>query len=261
MATNRFCYAVPGDTPNGKWLLIPDTPNDRISAIEKGARHFSIYSFSANPDVEKDVTRYGDLTIDFDCNTSPFEAVQAAQDFIQVLNATFDVHLDDIKCWLSGGKGAHLAIPAELYGGEEGDPQLPRIHRYMVEKLTNNFSGDFGRKFNLIDAQLYSMGKGHILRVANQRRSNGHYKVPLSGSAFMNISQLDEIKVMTSTPNFDDNFIPPARNEAFHRFYLDCLKAVKEPQLAPIKAAELLDEKCTFFKYCKENAESLSYTG
>jgi len=261
MATNRFCYAVPGDMPNGKWQLIPDTPEARISAIDNGARHFSIYSFSADPDVEKEVTRYGDLVIDFDSHVNPLEAVDAAQDFVNILYMHFGVYPNELKYWLSGGKGCHLAIPAELFGGEDGDPQLPLIHRRMLENLTEKFSGEFGKKFNLIDAQLYSMGKGHILRVANQRRSNGHYKVPLSGSSFMNISQQDEIEVMTSTPIFDEKFISPVRNEAFHKFYLDCLKAVKEPQVAPVKAAEVLDEKCAFFKYCKENAESLSYTG
>ena len=145
MSTNRFCYAVPGDTPNGKWQLIPDTPESRISAIENGARHFSIYSFSADPDVEKEVTRYGDLVIDFDSHTNPLDAVDAAQDFVHLLYTNFGVYPNELKYWLTGGKGAHLAIPAELFGGEDGDPELPRIHRRMLEKLTNNFSTEYGK--------------------------------------------------------------------------------------------------------------------
>jgi len=259
MAANCFCYAVPGDTPNGKWLLIPDTPNDRISAIEKGTRHFSIYSFSADPEVEKDVIRYGDLIIDFD-SPIPSEAVQAAQDFVGVLNAFFGVHIEELRYWLTGGKGAHLAIPAELFGGEDGDPELPRIHRRMLEKLTNNFSAEYGKKFNLIDTQLYAMGKGHILRVANQRRANGHYKVQVSGSVFMNITQQDELDMITSSPTEEEIVVHPARNELFHEFYLECVKAIKEARLNPIKAAETLDEKCKFFKHCYEDAETLNYT-
>ena len=259
MATNRFCYAVPGDTPNGKWMLIPDTPDNRISAIEKGARHFSIYSFSADPDVEKDVIRYGDLIIDFD-SPIPLEAIQAAQDFVRVLNAFFGVHIEELRYWLTGGKGAHLAIPAELFGGEDGDAELPRIHRRMLEKLTNDFSGDFGKKFNLIDVQLYAMGKGHILRVANQRRANGRYKVQVSGSTFMNITQQDELDMLTSSPAEEEMVVHPVRNELFHEFYLNCVKTFKEAQLNPIKAAEALDEKCKFFKHCYEDAETLNYT-
>lgn len=79
MITSRFCYAVSGDKPNGIWKLIPDTPESRQLAIEKGCRHFSIYSFSDDPSKNNNTTRYGDLIMDFDSKIDPIQAIKDAQ--------------------------------------------------------------------------------------------------------------------------------------------------------------------------------------
>jgi len=259
MANNKLCYAVNGDPPQGTWKAIPDTAEARAEAIKNGAQHFSIYSFSADPGVEKNVVRYGDLVLDFDSHEGSFVAVEAAQNFTIRLMSLFIVGQEQIKYYLSGGKGCHLVIPAVLFGGEEGDPDLPRIHRRMVEKITNNFSS-LGPRFDLIDSQLYSMGKGHILRVENQRRSNGRYKVALTDMEFFGITIQEEIDEYIKTPRFQNPYFPKLeRNQSFHEFYLECLSEIKQPVKEIVNAAEDLDLGCDFFRHCKENAVKLSY--
>ena len=259
MANNKLCYAVNGDPPQGTWKAIPDTAEARAEAIKNGAQHFSIYSFSADPGVEKNVVRYGDLVLDFDSHEGSFVAVEAAQNFTIRLMSLFVVGQEQIKYYLSGGKGCHLVIPAVLFGGEEGDPDLPRIHRRMVEKITNNFSS-LGPRFDLIDSQLYSMGKGHILRVEDQRRANGRYKVALTDMEFFGITIQEEIDEYIKTPRFQNPYFPKLeRNQSFHEFYLECLSEIKQPVKEIVNAAEDLDLGCDFFRHCKENAAQLSY--
>lgn len=260
MSRERVLYAVAGDTPSGKWKLIADIPEERIKAIQNGARHFSIYSFSDNPDTNCNIIRYGDLVVDFDCKESALEAVKSAQCFVLLLNSKFGVHPDELKYWLSGGKGCHIAIPDILYGGEDGDTLLPHIHRNMLQQLTENFT-NLGKRFDLIDDQLYSMGKGHIIRIENQRRANGHYKVPLNSSEFMNLYEQAQIDMLTSRPaNLQYSQSKTSRNKFFHEFYLQCLQNVKSIYAKSTKATECVDQRCAFMKYCKDNAYKLSYT-
>jgi len=260
MTNHRFCYAVNGDIPRGAWKLIPDTPEARAEAETNGARHFSIYSFSADPGVEKDVIRYGDLIVDFDSHEGAYAAVVAAQDFVTVLSHYYGVPYESIDYYLTGGKGCHLVIPAILFGGEEGDPELPHIHRRMLERITNNFT-NFGKRFDLIDTQLYSMGKGHILRVANHRRENAHYKVPVSFYEFIGITEQAQIDELTKAPRYTYWLKPTSvRIDGFHKLFLECVASVKDNKLKPAKAAETVDVCCEFLSYCKEKAENLSYT-
>lgn len=252
----KFIFTAYGDPPH-KWELISDTPEDRFSAIQNGAKHFTAYSFSQDPKQNDHVIRYGDITMDFDSKDDPLLAVKTAQDFVGILHARFGVNPDDLRFWLSGNKGCHLSIPASLFGGEEGDPELPIIHREMLFRLTDGFSNQYLNHFDLIDQNLYKMGQGQLVRIENIRRANGHYKVPVTAAVFMNISEKEQMDVLTSEPWSIDDYETPKRNDDFHEFYLECLRHVKTLKVRPIEAAPEASQQCRFLQYCKENAAGL----
>ena len=114
-----------------------------------------------------------------------------------------------------------MAIPAQLFGGEEGDPELPRIHREMLFRLTDGFSNQYMNHFDLIDQNLYKMGQGQLVRIENIRRANDRYKVPVTSAEFMNLSEMAELDLLTSDPRHFDVPDIPSSNELFHEFFLD----------------------------------------
>ena len=58
-------FCAYGDPPH-KWELINDTPEDRLKAIQNGAKNFTAYAFSEAPHQNSNTMRFGDLTVDFD---------------------------------------------------------------------------------------------------------------------------------------------------------------------------------------------------
>jgi hypothetical protein len=86
----------------------------------------------------------------------------------------FDLDPYAISYYVSGLKGFHAVIPAELFNAHGGDPQLPKIYKEMVAGWKNQF------KLKTLDLSLYCMGKGKMFRIPNVKRSNGRYKVPLT---------------------------------------------------------------------------------
>ena len=161
---------------NRKWKIIPDTPAARKIAIKQGAMFFTWNSFSKPPkDGEPEPIRFGDFPLDFDNEKDPGHALQDLKTLCLVhLPEIYDVDPYAIKFYLSGGKGFHAVLPASLFGAQDGDPYLPLIYK----KIATLWKSEFNLK--TLDLSLYNMGKGKMFRIANVRRSNGRYKVPLT---------------------------------------------------------------------------------
>ena len=136
MDTNRFVYAGTPDRGYGPWTFIEDTPESRLQALAEGYTAFTTTSFAYEPENGKpEPVRYGDLWLDIDCKEAPFLAVIAARTFITDLARSYD-GFDPamLDYFMSGSKGVHIRIPAEIFGGENGHPFLPRLHRKMLER-------------------------------------------------------------------------------------------------------------------------------
>ena len=256
----KIIFCSHSDPPRGSWESLSDTPEDRLKAIQNGAKHFTAYAFSEDPRQNPNTMRFGDLTMDFDSKDDPLLAIKTAQDFVGILHARFGVYPESFRFWLSGNKGCHMVIPASLFGGEEGDPELPIIHREMLFRLTDGFTDQYLNHFDLIDQNLYKMGQGQLLRIENIRRANGRFKVPVSAAEFMNLSEIAELDLLTSDPRYIDVPAIPDRNALFHDFFLECVRIVKTPKVRPIEAAPEASQQCRFLQYCKENAAELKRT-
>ena len=132
----QYIFWGHSDPPHCEWHIIPNTPEDRATAIQAGATAFSTVNFSVPPEKGKpEPTRFGDLILDFDSKDDPKTAIMELIYFVEWLSSEYTVNTRFLQYWISGGKGCHLLIPARMFGGEKGDPLLPRIHEKMVYEL------------------------------------------------------------------------------------------------------------------------------
>jgi len=160
----------------GVWQLCPDTQTAREQAIRQGAMFFTWNSFSEPVKSNgKEPVRYGDMPLDFDHKEDPGKALQEVSDLCLIhLPELYGVDPYEIEFYCSGSKGFHAVIPAILFGAENGDPYLPHIYKRIVQRWADQF------ELKTIDLSMYAMGKGKMFRIANIKRSNGRYKVPLT---------------------------------------------------------------------------------
>ena len=136
--------------------------------------------------------RYGDLPLDFD-STDPNEALKDVKALRSHLVALYDVDPYAIQYFLSGGKGFHAIIPAELLGAQDGDQHLPLIYKKIVARWKDQF------KLKTLDLSLYCMARGKMFRIPNVKRSNQRYKVPLTMEEIQDLP-IGELEALSEQP-------------------------------------------------------------
>ena len=52
----KIIFCSHSDPPRGSWESLSDTPEDRLKAIQNGAKHFTAYAFSEDPRQEHAVS-------------------------------------------------------------------------------------------------------------------------------------------------------------------------------------------------------------
>lgn len=173
-----------------------------IEAIRKeSAYHSSIYYLNKLPEssAKGEIKYKGDLWFDIDHKPNPSEPnlhlIKAIEDTQNLIKYLRDNDVDTASCevFASGSKGFHIKIPAQLFGATAYYKTLPKIHKYMAQVIEEE------AELNGVDLQLYSMGKGKLLRVENKLRSNGKYKVPITLEELTNLTPENYIR-LTSNP-------------------------------------------------------------
>jgi hypothetical protein len=143
-----------------------------------------------------------------------------------------------------------------MYGGENGSPYLPLVHDNMVKNLDLIF------KLPFIDHQLYSMKKGHFIRIENIRRPDGKYKVPLTFEEFMDLKEHD-MEPLVSAPRHNLEF---QRHEhkvsdflyklyMFNSFFYGRKFDLNDREMAGFKQSLM---KCFFIRDCILNYDKKS---
>lgn len=257
MDTPKFIYAGNPDTKM-KWLFIPDTLEARDKAIADGCNAFTTMSFDYEPEQGKpEPTRYGSLWLDVDCKGSPEKAVTAARSCVVILRDRYSIDVRALRYFLSGSKGAHIEIPAAIFGGTEGHPYLPIIHRNMLELLFK-LPGLFLDR-SLLDTSLYSMSKGHLLRAPYIRRPDGNYKVQLSHDEFMH-GEMNDILMLVKLPRTAAPIPFVAPEESSMTDLYDAAKSMVVASLKNRDSKKMFDAimQCDFIQHCLDNQETLS---
>jgi hypothetical protein len=176
----------------GGWRCVPDTARERIAAVKNDAMFFTWASLSQPYDDNgNEPQRWGDFPLDFDDGDNPEAALDDLKALCLIhLPETYDIDPYAIRFYASGSKGFHAILPAPLFGAEDGHPLLPLIYKQMARQWVRDFD------LKTLDLSLYSMKRGKMFRVANVKRSNGRYKVPVTLEELQGLS-IDELLKFT----------------------------------------------------------------
>jgi hypothetical protein len=192
----RGRYWKPEKT-NTRWKWIEDTPEDKAKALKAGAMYLTWCHLSEPyKNNGSEPLRFGNFPLDFDNKSAPQKALEEMRLLCLIrLPELYDADPYDFLFYCSGSKGFHCIIPARLFGTENGDPHLPLIYK----KIASRWIEQFGLK--TLDMQLYKMKRGQPFRIANVRRSNGRYKVPLTLDEVQNLT-FEQIWELSKEPRY-----------------------------------------------------------
>jgi hypothetical protein len=158
------------------WWVIHDT----LAAIEKARRDGAMFVTTpalAFPYIDggPEPNRRDALVVDSDSKGNPQLSLDEIRKLCcSFLPETYGIDAWDIKFYCSGGKGFHAEIPAHFFGLQDGHPELPLIYKKLVQAWVDKLG------LTTIDLSMYCMRRGKMFRLANVKRSNGRYKVPLT---------------------------------------------------------------------------------
>lgn len=133
----------------------------------------------------------GPLYFDWDSQDIS-KSIKDFQRTLVKLKDDYDVNLDCIRLYATGGRGFHVEIPIECFvpkPPKDGITQLPYIYREMAIQLATDS----------LDLKVYSGRRGRMWRVCNVQRENGHYKVQISTSEAFAMT-VDDYAEITSAP-------------------------------------------------------------
>jgi putative DNA primase/helicase len=177
------------------WWVIHDTPAGFTKARRDGAMFVTTPALShPYKDGGREPNRRDDLVLDLDSKDNPQLALNDLRRLCCFfLPETYGISAWDIKFYCSGSKGFHAEIPAHFFGLEAGHPELPLIYKKLVQGWIEKL------KLTTIDTSMYCMRRGKMFRLANVKRSNGRYKVPLTRDDVGYVS-LENLWSLTDSP-------------------------------------------------------------
>jgi putative DNA primase/helicase len=123
---------------------------------------YPTFSFIPGSQGFEEPIRYGDFVIDIDTKEL------ACGDAVKILGwfeKVYGIEHDQWMVYLSGSKGCHLALPAEILGTDAGHRYLPIAYK----RLAKDIEGELQVK---LDTSLYSMGTGKPFRQVNVPKGN-----------------------------------------------------------------------------------------
>jgi hypothetical protein len=157
--------------------------------IIQTARHLSIFAVSAFPAPgDDDAFRWEEQThkpvfgFRFDIDHRDIqESIRDRQKLLDTL-VGMGVDLTYVEIFASGSKGFHVLVPALYYSSGKANKYLPQIYRWMAARIKEKHG------IQGLDLNLYHGKRGSLLRLPNQVRSDGKYKVPITVSEARSIT-------------------------------------------------------------------------
>lgn len=184
-----------------KWQAIPNTESARNIAIKQGAMFFTWaamsepYSGNGQPEPH----RRGDSPFDFDDAEKPERACADLKSlFLDHLPREFDLDPYVVEYFTSGGKGFHAVIPAKVFGADAGDPLLHKIYGRIAAYWCERF------RIDSLDLSMYAGKRGKMFRIANVKRRNGRYKVPLTMDEVRDLSAAELLELSNAPRQIEE---------------------------------------------------------
>lgn len=160
-----YHYYQRGTDPKERWHPIPEA---RVKGLaERFVPMVTVLSVSDISNKAESVKFKGPLYFDID-NADINVSITSTQ---KLINQLTDIGVPEPEIYLSGKKGFHVIIAASVFSDGKAIENLPYIYGAMAENF--DIEG--------LDPNVYSGGKGRMLRQANvQRADTGTYKVPVT---------------------------------------------------------------------------------
>ena len=148
--------------PEGKAIWKSYPAEEKLT---KRARYCTVLALSEEWDEDKTITYAGPLYFDFDGELDP--VLNNVRTALRTLELNYEVPLDWINCFFTGGRGFHLSLNMKLFASTD-EALLSQIYKRMAYEL-----------FNLptLDMSVYSGKRGRMWRIVNRKRSNGNFKI------------------------------------------------------------------------------------
>ena len=126
-------FSIPKESGNqGEWIMMPLSEADGTSRIGYCTTY---YLYPEDADTWKDVPKTAPFyPIDVDCGGDSYKAQQEAIRIIDSLQLNWGVEPKKLGIWFSG-RGFHLEIPADYFGGFEPSKDLHIIFENIYDKL------------------------------------------------------------------------------------------------------------------------------
>ena len=165
----------------GSWITAGDkTPHDPWSfARAHDASRVTILAFNTDPEIATtdSMTYTGPLFFDID-HVDLSVALASGVELCKKLTS-IGVLEEDLEIHLSGAKGIHIFVNMNIFSTGKAEKNLPDLYRLLALKLY--VTG--------MDQQVYSNGKGRMVRPPNSLRPDKKYKV------LVTLSELEDLTV------------------------------------------------------------------
>lgn len=204
MSTWFFNYQI---EPEGEWFPALADSRDKI-VKEKQPPFTTILDVDANlsadstPEDNAKACYRGPFYIDLDSKDAG-EVINQYQKLLRKLRNDFDIELDQLHLYATGGRGFHILIPQPIFMSKpnpRGIPHLPLMYKEMANALY----------VDTLDLNIYSTKRGRMFREPNVKRTNGQYKVPITVQESFEMDE-DMYKAITAVPRH----LPPPSKPTF----------------------------------------------
>lgn len=192
----------------------------------------------------------GPMYLDFDSADDIDQVLAEVNAVLDYLIHKLDIPEEFIHCWLSGGKGVHITIPAQVFGVKKPTKFLPMIYREIMLTILK------GAKLEspcTLDESVYSCGRGRMWRCEGiPRPGSGTYKV---GTTVNELSQIDseEYHAIVASPRPAMATPQPGKNISFAKAE-GLLKAARVAASRKVKA---MSAACTVPKEAMREWEGI----
>ena len=157
---------------DGPWFPIPDGPKVLTDALHQGAKKLTILAVDKplSADDAKRGNKYsGPLYFDIDL-PSVADAIVSANELVTRLIEHYKVPEEAIWVYCSGKKGLHVLVAQKAFMARRtAIKDLPLIYKNMASAMY--VSG--------LDLAPYACGRNNTFRIANIKRYDGNYRVPI----------------------------------------------------------------------------------
>lgn len=186
-----------------------------------------------------DIVKYfGPMYLDFDDANDIDRVLDEVREVLDYLLGNLEIPEQFIHCWLSGGKGVHIVIPAAVFGIKSPTKFLPYIYREIMLTIQ---AGSGLHLPSTIDQGVYSCGRGRMWRCEGiARPGKGTYKVATSVNELRQMDA-DMYATLVSNPRPKLAIEEPAKNVAYAR----CLELMKKAKVTATKRVKVMQAATT----------------